>query len=103
VAYPNTLYMCCPTGDGSGAAVLMSAKAIKKYTTTPIKVAANVLTTDPYTSRNLVFPDINTMVKNAAKQAYAQSGLGQIRPQVDGGGGFAHAAFLVDESVNVSH
>ena len=40
VAHPNTLYMCCPTGDGSAAAVLMSAKKIRQYTAAPIKVAA---------------------------------------------------------------
>ena len=24
VAFPNTLYMCCPTGDGAAAAILVS-------------------------------------------------------------------------------
>jgi len=76
VAYPNTLYMCCPTGDGAAAAVLMSKKAIAKYTTQRLRVAASAMTTDPYTDRNLVFPDINTMVQQAADQAYAQAGLG---------------------------
>ena len=47
VAYPNTLYMCCPTGDGAAAAVLMSKDKIKQYTSQPIKIAASALTTDP--------------------------------------------------------
>ena len=76
VAYPNTLYMCCPTGDGAAAAVLMSKDKIKQYTSQPIKIAASALTTDPYTARDLTFPDINTMTRNAAEIAYADAGLG---------------------------
>jgi acetyl-CoA acetyltransferase len=76
VAYPNTLYMCCPTGDGAAAAVLMSKKAIAKYTTEPIRIAASALTSDSFTERDLTFPDINTMTREAAKQAYEQAGLG---------------------------
>ena len=30
VAYPNTLYMCCPTGDGAAAAVLVSAEKARQ-------------------------------------------------------------------------
>ena len=76
VAYPNTLYMCCPTGDGAAATVLMNKSKIKQYTSQPIKIAASALTTDPYTSRDLTFPDINTMTRNAAEQAYEEAGLG---------------------------
>lgn len=76
VAYPNTLYMCCPTGDGAAAAVLMSEKKMRQFTAKPIKVAASVLTSDPYTDRDLTMPDVNTLTRNAAKQAYEKSGLG---------------------------
>ncbi|MBI3798549.1 MAG: thiolase family protein [Deltaproteobacteria bacterium] len=76
VAYPNTLYMCCPTGDGAAAAILVSADKVKQYTNKPIKVAAAVLTSDPYTDRDLTMPDVNTLTKNAAKQAYEKAGLG---------------------------
>ena len=31
VAYPNTLYMCCPTGDGAAAAVVMSKEKAKQF------------------------------------------------------------------------
>jgi hypothetical protein len=34
---------------------------------------------------------------------YALSQLGKVGGNVDGGGGFAHSTFLVDESVNASH
>jgi acetyl-CoA acetyltransferase len=76
VAYPNTLYMCCPTGDGAAAAILVSAEKAKQNTAKPIKVAASVLTSDPYTERDLTMPDVNTLTKNAAKQAYEKAGLG---------------------------
>jgi len=76
VAYPNTLYMCCPTGDGAAAAILVSADKMKQYTQKPIKVAASVLTSDPYTERDLTMPDVNTLTKNAVKQAYEKAGLG---------------------------
>jgi len=76
VAYPNTLYMCCPTGDGAAAAILVSADKVKQFTSKPIKVAASVLTSDPYTDRDLTMPDVNTLTKNAAKQAYEKASLG---------------------------
>ena len=76
VAYPNTLYMCCPTGDGAAAAVLMSEEKMRQFTATSVKVAASVLTSDPYTDRDLTMPDVNTLTRNAAKQAYETSGIG---------------------------
>jgi acetyl-CoA acetyltransferase len=76
VAYPNTLYMCCPTGDGSAAAILVSEEKARQYTAKPIKVAASILTSDPYTERDLTLPDINTLTKNAAKEAYEKAGVG---------------------------
>ena len=75
VAYPNTLYMCCPTGDGAAAAILVSADKMKQYTNKPVKVAASVLTSDPYTERDLTMPDVNTLTRNAAKQAYEKAGI----------------------------
>lgn len=76
VAYPNTLYMCCPTGDGAAAAILVSEEKMKQFTNKPVKVAASILTSDPYTDRDLTMPDVNTLTKNAAKQAYEKAGLG---------------------------
>ncbi|HXG19268.1 MAG TPA: thiolase family protein [Methylomirabilota bacterium] len=76
VAYPNTLYMCCPTGDGAAAAILVSAEKAKQFTSQPIRVACSVLTSDPYTERDLTMPDVNTLTRNAAKQAYEKAGLG---------------------------
>ena len=76
VSWPNTLYMCCPTGDGAAAAVVCSMEKARQYTTKPIRVAASVLTSDPWTQRDLIMPDINTLTRNAAKEAYEKAGIG---------------------------
>ena len=76
VAWPNTLYMCCPTGDGAAAAILMSMDKAKQFTTDPIKVLTSTLTSDPYTERDLTMPDVNTLTKNASKLAYEDAGVG---------------------------
>ena len=75
VAYPNTLYMCCPTGDGAAAAVLVSA-ARARALGAKVKVLASVLTSDPWTERDLTLPDVSTLTRNAARQAYEQAGVG---------------------------
>jgi acetyl-CoA acetyltransferase len=76
IAYPNTLLMCCPTGDGAAAAILCSAKKARELTSKPVWVVASALTSDPWTQRDLTFPDINTLTREAARQAYEQAGLG---------------------------
>src|SRR5215510_10254709 len=76
VAYPNTLYMCCPTGDGAAAAILVSESVMKKHGNKPVKIAASVLTSDPWTARDLTLPDVSTLTRNAAKTAYEKAGVG---------------------------
>jgi acetyl-CoA acetyltransferase len=76
VSWPNTLFMCCPTGDGAAAAVLMSAEKAKQFTTKPVWVAASALASDPYTERNPTMFDINTVTRIAAKEAYEKAGIG---------------------------
>ena len=76
VSWPNTLYMCCPTGDGAAAVVLMSAEKAKQYTKKPVWVAASVLTSDPYSERNPTMFDINTLTRNASTEAYEKAGIG---------------------------
>ena len=103
VAYPNTLYMCCPTGDGAAAAILMSKKAIARYTTDRVKISASALTSDPFTDRNLVFPDINTMTQNAAKEAYTQAGMtGRDIQSVELHDCFATAELLHYENLQIA-
>ena len=40
-----------------------------------VKISASVLTTDPWTERGQVQPDVNTLTRNAADKAYERSGV----------------------------
>jgi len=79
MSYPNTLLMCCPTGDGAAAAVLVSGERLKsmskKAQKRAVKMSASVLTSDPYTEASQVQPDVNTLTRNAADQAYETAGV----------------------------
>jgi acetyl-CoA acetyltransferase len=75
VAYPNTLYMCCPTGDGAAAAVVVSPERARQIGA-KVKVLASILTSDPWTERDLTLPDVNTLTRNAARKAWERSGVG---------------------------
>lgn len=80
ISYPNTLPMCCPTGDGASAVVLASDARMR--TLDPdvrrraVKVSASVLTSDPWTESDQVQADINTLTRMAADQAYEKAGIG---------------------------
>jgi acetyl-CoA acetyltransferase len=76
IAYPNTLQMCCPTGDGAAAAILCSAEKARQIGRKPIRVAASVLTSDPWGDRDLTMPDVSTLTRTAAKKAYETAGIG---------------------------
>jgi len=75
VAYPNTLLMCCPTGDGAAAAVVVSAAKARQLGAR-VRVRAAVLSSDPWSERDLVLPDVNTLTRSAAAQAYEMAGVG---------------------------
>jgi acetyl-CoA acetyltransferase len=79
MAYPNTLLMCCPTGDGAASVVLVSEEKLrtlsKEQQKRAVKISASVLTTDPWTESSQVQPDVNTLTRNAAAAAYEQSGV----------------------------
>lgn len=80
ISYPNTLPMCCPTGDGAAAVILVSESRLK--TLDPdvrrraVKISASVMTSDPWTPGGQVQPDVNTLTRLAADQAYESAGLG---------------------------
>jgi acetyl-CoA acyltransferase len=78
VGFPNTLYMCCPTGDGAAAAILVSEDKLKQLAggRKRPKIAASVLTSDPYTDRDLTLPDVSTLTRKASKLAYEKAGIG---------------------------
>jgi acetyl-CoA acyltransferase len=79
IAYPNTRPMCSANCDGAAAAVVVSDA--KLQTLDPdqrrraIKVSASVLTTDPWEEACQILPDVNTLTRNAAEQAYEQAGV----------------------------
>lgn len=79
IAYPNTRPMCSANCDGAAAAVVVSGE--KLATLSPeqrrraVKVSASVLTTDPWQEACQVLPDVNTLTRNAAQQAYEQAGV----------------------------
>lgn len=77
ISYPNTKLMCSVNVDGAAAAVLVSEKKAKELGMDRcIKVRASVLTSDPYSDRDLVMPDVNAVTRKAAKEAYEMAGIG---------------------------
>jgi len=80
IAYPNTLLMCCPTGDGAAAAVLCSGERLAslpaEVSRRAVKVSASVMTSGPYVDGGTVQFDVNTLTRRAADQAYEQAGVG---------------------------
>ncbi|MEM9036110.1 MAG: thiolase family protein [Actinomycetota bacterium] len=80
IAYPNTRPMCSANCDGAAAAVVVSDAKLKTLSLEQqrraVKVSASVLTSDPWTESCQVLPDVNTLTRNAATQAYEQSGVG---------------------------
>ncbi|MCP4681247.1 MAG: thiolase family protein, partial [Desulfobacterales bacterium] len=77
IAYPNTTLMCSVNVDGSAAAVLVSEKKAKELgMSRAVRVKASILSSDPYTDRDLAMPDINTCTRIAVKDAYEMAGVG---------------------------
>jgi len=80
IAYPNTRPMCSANCDGAAAAVVVSGSKLKTLSLEQqrraVKISASVLTTDPWEESCQVLPDVSTLTRNAAKQAYEQAGLG---------------------------
>ncbi len=80
IAYPNTRPMCSANCDGAAAAVLVSGAKLKTLDPDQqrraVKISASVLTSDPWEEACQVLPNVNTLTRNAAEQAYAASGVG---------------------------
>jgi acetyl-CoA acyltransferase len=79
IAYPNTRPMCSANCDGAAAAVVVSGAKLATLSADQrrraVKVSASVLTTDPWEEACQVLPNVNTLTRNAAQQAYAQAGV----------------------------
>ncbi len=80
IAYPNTRPMCSANCDGAAAAVVVTDAKLKTLSLEQqrraVKIAASVLTTDPWEEACQVLPNVNTLTRNAAKQAYEAAGIG---------------------------
>ena len=80
IAYPNTRPMCSANCDGAAAAVVVSGSKLKTLSQEQqrraVKIAASVLTSDPYEEACQVLPNVNTLTRSAAKQAYEMAGVG---------------------------
>lgn len=77
ISYPNTKLMCSVNVDGAAAAVLVSEKKAKELgMDRAVRVKASVLTSDPYSDRDLVMPNVNDVTRRAASQAYEMAGCG---------------------------
>jgi acetyl-CoA acetyltransferase len=80
IAYPNTRPMCSANCDGAAAAVVVNGAKLKTLSIEQqrraVKVSASILTTDPWEQACQVLPNINTLTRNAARQAYDEAGVG---------------------------
>jgi acetyl-CoA acyltransferase len=80
IAYPNTRPMCSANCDGAAAAVVVSDAVLKKLSLSQqrraVKIAASMLTTDPWEEACQVLPNVNTLTRNAAQRAYETAGVG---------------------------
>ncbi|HVU72428.1 MAG TPA: thiolase family protein [Mycobacteriales bacterium] len=80
IAYPNTRAMCSANCDGAAAAVVVSDSKLKTLSKEQqrraVKISASILTSDPWEEACQVLPDVSTLTKAAARQAYEQAGVG---------------------------
>jgi len=80
IAYPNTRPMCSANCDGAAAAVLVSDAKLRTLSVgqrrRAVKISASVLTSDPWDEACQVLPNVNTLTRAAANQAYEAAGVG---------------------------
>ncbi|MEW6775953.1 MAG: lipid-transfer protein [Bdellovibrionota bacterium] len=84
---PLTKLQCCPTSNGSGAAVLASEDFVKKHKLQDraVEIAGMAMATDTkstFDDKSCIKLVGSDMTKSAARQAYEQSGLGPENVQV---------------------
>jgi acetyl-CoA acyltransferase len=80
VTSPNTVLMCGPTCDGAAATVLVTGDFLRRLDEPrrkrAVRIAASVLTSDPWAEGSEASPDLNTVTALAATQAYERAGCG---------------------------
>jgi acetyl-CoA acetyltransferase len=84
---PLTKLQCCPTSDGSGAAVLASEDFVRKHglEANAVEIAGQAMTTDgerTFSERSCINLAGADMTRRAAQKAYEESGLGPEDVQV---------------------
>jgi len=75
IAWPNTLFDCCPVTDGAACLLLVSEEIAREFTDTPIYIIG----TGQASGHNLHDRDTLTSIpaaKIAAQQAYEMAGVG---------------------------
>jgi acetyl-CoA C-acetyltransferase/acetyl-CoA acyltransferase len=78
VAYPLTLFDCCPITDGASAAIVCRADLAKKYTDTPIYVLGHGASTDRLGLFERADFTVLAATTMAAEQAYK---MAKIQPK----------------------
>ncbi len=78
---PLTKLQCCPTSDGSGAAILASADFVKKHglESKAVEILGMAMATDfasTFSERSCIKMVGSDLSKSAAQKVYEQSGLG---------------------------
>jgi acetyl-CoA acyltransferase len=80
IAYPNTRAMCSANCDGAAAAVVVSDSKLKTLSIEQrrraVKISASILTSDPWEEACQILPNVNTLTRSAARQAYEIAGVG---------------------------
>jgi len=76
ISWPNTLLMCCPTGDGAGAVIYATKEKAAQFGSNAVKAAASILTSDPWTETGDAILDVNAVTQLAAKEAWETAGIG---------------------------
>jgi acetyl-CoA acyltransferase len=82
ISWPNTILMCCPTGDGAGAVIYATEEKARQFGCKTVKVAASILTSDPWTETGEAILDVNEVTRLAAKEAWETAGIGPEDLQV---------------------
>ena len=79
IAWPNTLPMCGPTGDGAAAVILVTGERLKSLPDETrkraVKISASVLTSDRWVDWGMASSDVNTLTREAAAKAYEDLGV----------------------------
>ena len=75
VADPLTLFMCCPTGDGAAAVIVMSEARARKLGPRPVRIEASVLQSGQYKTG---FRDMasSELTERTSRLAYEAAGIG---------------------------